>query len=352
MLERDLAAGRADLFTANRLILASGFVALVVGVALALIFRATIAGPVRRLTGVAEQIRDGDLEAQAQIEANDEIGTLAGSFNSMTGRLRGTLAEVRQEKQRADDLLEVVIPIGVELASEKDFNRLLEKMLLEAKEFCHADAGVLLLKTEDNRLEFVIVRNDSLGMAMGGTSDHEVTFSNLQAPLPLYDANNQPNQNTIATRVALTGQSLNISEVGQMETLGLSSTGIFGKRYRSISHLAVPLKNSEDEVIGVMELINAEESQSGEIVPFDENLQQMMESFSTLAVAALEAYIREQQLRQEIKQLRVEIDHAKREREVRQIVDDDSFKTIRARAQELRRRRRQGKSEDDDESKS
>jgi CHASE3 domain sensor protein len=345
-LERDLAAGRADLFTANRLILASGFVALAVGLALALIFRATIAGPVRRLTGVAEQITEGDLEAQAQVEANDEIGTLAGTFNSMTGRLRQTLEEVRHEKQRADDLLEVVIPIGVDLASEKDFNRLLEKMLLEAKDFCHADAGILLLKTEDNRLEFVIVRNDSLEMAMGGTSGNEVTFSNLRAPLPLNDANGQPNQNTIATRVALTGQSLNLADVAQMEALGLSGTGIFGQGYRSISHLAIPLKNSGNEVIGVMELINAKESKNGQIIPFDQNLQQMMESFSMLAVAALEAYIREQQLRQEIKQLRVEIDQAKREREVRQIVDDDSFKTIRARAQELRRRRRQGKPEE------
>jgi CHASE3 domain sensor protein/GAF domain-containing protein len=345
-LARDLRDGRADLFTANYLILASGFVALVVGLLLAFIFRATIAGPVRRLTGVAEQIKEGDLEAQAQVEANDEIGTLAGTFNSMTGRLRETLEDVRHEKQRADDLLEVVIPIGVELASEKDFNRLLEKMLLEAKQFCHADTGILMLKTEDNRLEFVIVRNDSLEMAMGGTSGNEVTFSNLQAPLPLYDPDGTPNEGTIATRVALTGQSLNISDTEQMESLGLSDNTMFGKGYRAISHLVVPLKNSEDEVIGVMQLINSQDPQSGEIVPFDENLQQMMESFSMLAVAALEAYVREQQLRQEIKQLRVEIDHAKREREVRQIVDDDSFKTIQARARELRRRRRE-KSDDE-----
>ena len=182
---------------------------------------------------------------------------------------------------------------------------------------------------------------------MGGTSGHEVTFSNLQAPLPLYDKNGQPNQNTIATRVAITGRSMNIRPADESDDI--VDTQIFGKSYRSVSHLAVPLKNSRDEVIGVMELINAEDPKRGGIVAFDENLQQMMESFSTLAVAALEAYIREQQLRQEIRQLRVEIDQAKREREVKQIVDDDSFKTIRARAQELRRRRRQGQSEEDDE---
>jgi GAF domain-containing protein len=346
LLVEDLNSGRISLGNARQQTLIGGAAAVILGLAMAFIFRANIAGPIRRLTNVAEQIREGDLGAQAQVEAYDETGTLAETFNSMTGRLRETLEDVRHEKQRADDLLEVVIPIGVELASEKDFNRLLEKMLLEAKEFCHADAGILFLKTEDNRLEFVIVRNTSLGIAKGGTSSNEVTLSNLQAPLPLEHVEGQPDQNTIATRVALTGQSLNISSVDQMEALDLSDTGIFGKGYRSITHLAVPLKNSEDEVIGVMQLINSQDPNSGEVVPFDENLQQMMESFSTLAVAALEAYIREQQLRQEIKQLRVEIDEAKREREVRQIVDDDSFKTIRARAQELRRRRRD-KSEDD-----
>jgi len=346
-LQNDLRQGRNDLTTARVITLVGGVLAVLLGIILAYIFHLNIAGGVVRLTGVAEQIREGDLEAQAEVRSEDEIGILARTFNDMTGRLRETLEDVRHEKQRADDLLEVVIPIGVELASEKDFNRLLEKMLLEAKTFCHADAGILLLKTEDNQLEFVIVRNDSLEMAMGGTSGNEITSSDLQTPLPLYDENGQPDQKTIATRVALTGQSINISDIGQMETLSLSGTGIFGKGYQSVSHLAVPLKNSADEVIGVMELVNSEDPQSGEIVPFDENLQQMMESFSTLAVAALEAYIREQQLRQEIKNLRVEIDQAKREREVREIVDDDSFKTIRARAQELRRRRRD-KSEDDD----
>lgn len=346
LLVKDLNNGRISLGNAIQQTLVGGAAALVLGLALAFIFRANIVGPIRRLTDVAEQIREGDLDAQAQVEAYDETGTLAETFNSMTGRLRGTLEDVRHEKQRADDLLEVVIPIGVELASEKDFNRLLEKMLLEAKEFCHADAGILLLN-EDNRLEFVIVRNDSLEMAMGGTSGKDVTFSNLQAPVPLYDPDGKPNENTIATRVALTGQSLNISDAEQVEALGLSGATMFGKGYRAISHLAIPLKNSKDDVIGVMQLINSQDPSSGEVVPFDENLQQMMESFSMLAVAALEAYIREQQLRQEIKQLRVEIDQAKREREVQQIVDDDSFKTIRARAQELRRRRRD-KSEDDD----
>ena len=146
LLLAELEEGRNDLNRANQLILAAGLIALVLGVVLSFVFRESIAGPVVRLTEVANQIRHGDLETQATIEATDEIGTLALTFNSMTGQLNSTLFQVRKEKKRADDLLNVVIPIGVELSSEKDFNRLLENMLVEAKEFCHAQAGVLYLK--------------------------------------------------------------------------------------------------------------------------------------------------------------------------------------------------------------
>jgi CHASE3 domain sensor protein len=352
LLTDDLAAGRADLTRANRLILAGGFIALVVGIALAFIFRATIAGPVHRLTHVAEQIRQGDLEAQAQVESGDEIGTLARTFNNMTSRLRETLLQVRKEKKRADDLLEVVIPIGIELASEKDFNRLLETMLLEAKSFCRADAGVLYLRTEDNRLEFVIVRNDTLNIARGGTTGEDITYTQLLMPLPLYDkTTGEANHGTIATHVALSGTTLNIPHVDQQSgELKFSGAEVFGKKsnYRSISHLAIPLKNSESRVIGVMQLMNAEDPETRRIIPFDQNLQQMMESFSSLAVAALEAYIREQRLKQEIQQLRIEIDEVKRQREVSKIVEADEFKTLKARAEDLRRRRqaKQDKSSD------
>ncbi len=74
--------------------------------------------------------------------------------------------------------------------------------------------------------------------------------------------------------------------------------------------------------------------------PSTGNLQQMMESFSSLAVAALEAYIREQALRQEIQQLklRIEIDTEKREQQVVEIVETDFFRDLQSKAKEMRKR--------------
>jgi hypothetical protein len=91
-----------------------------------------------------------------------------------------------------------------------------------------------------------------------------------------------------------------------------------------------------------MQLINAQD-ETGQIISFDQSLQRMMESFSSLAVAALEAYIREQSLKQEIKQLRIEIDEVKRQKQVEEIVETDFFQDLQAKAREIRRRGRRSR---------
>jgi len=341
-LQAELDSGRHDLANANQQTLLGGVAALIIGLMLATIFRENIAGPIRRLTGVAEQIRSGDLEARAQAESADEIGILAGTFNNMTSQLRQTLWQVRKEKKRADDLLNVVIPIGVELSSEKNFNRLLENMLLEAKKFCRADAGIVYLK-ESDRLKFVIVRNDTLQIAMGGTVDKDITFSRLPMLLPVFDDQTTPGtkHQSIAAYVALSGIAMNTPDAYQPEVLNMYGPGVFDEKtdYRSISFLTIPLKNRQNEVLGVLQLINAQDLETNQIIPFDPNLQQMMESFSSLAVAALEAYIREQSLKQEIQQLRIEIDEVKRQKQVSEIVESDFFQDLQAKARTIRGRR-------------
>jgi CHASE3 domain sensor protein len=323
-LTTELAEGRRVLNLTNQEILAGGVIALVSGLGLAFVLRTNIAGPVQGLTAVAERIRSGDLAARADVTSNDEIGTLAETFNNMTSQLSDTLLQVRKEKQRADDLLEVVIPIGIELASEKNFNLLLEKMLLEAKTFCRADAGTLYLLNENRELEFVIVRNDSQQLALGGTTEQAVPYD----PLPLTADGEHVGQGRVAVQVAATGKSANVVED--------DTPGIMTEAYDVRSMLAIPLKNTGGDVLGVLQLINAQDPETLEVVPFDQNLQQMMESFSSLAVAALEAYIREQRLRNQIQQLRIEIDEAKKERQVAEITESDYFQQLRERARTLR----------------
>jgi GAF domain-containing protein len=262
----------------------------------------------------------------------------------ITGQLRKILIQLGVEKRRADGLLEIVIPIGVELTSEQNYQKLLERMLVEAKNFCKADAGTLYLKKK-NTLEFAVVRNDTLNISMGGASGTEI--ENLP-PLSLYDDTGKPNHKNVATYAALTGNSINIEDAYENKDFDFTGTKEFDEQtgYTSVSFLTIPLKDSKDEVLGVLQLLNAFDSRKKQLVAFDKNLQQLMESFSSLASAALEGYVKEQSLRQEIQQLRIEIDHSKREKEVAEITDTSYFKEIKQKAQEFREKESTKKKEE------
>jgi CHASE3 domain sensor protein len=338
-LVTDLDDGRRSLAAANRQIIAAGVAAVLIGLVLAFVSRARIAAPIRRLTAVAERIQGGDLAAQARVESRDEIGILARTFNSMTGQLRATLTQVRKEKTRADSLLNVVIPLGVQLSSEKDFNLLLERTVVEAKTFCHADGGLLYLRTDEGTLKPVIVRYDPRGVALGGATGGPVDRAAVLLAEPPGGGQARP----IPVQVTLSGRSLNLDLSEDFQSsgydLGLETAESGGDAPASV--LAIPLVNNAGVVLGVLELLDAVDPESGRRIPFDANLQQMMESFSSLAVAALEAYIREQSLRQEIRQLRIEIDEVKRQQEVSEIVETDFFQDLQARARAMRGRRSQ-----------
>ena len=261
------------------------------------------------------------------------IGGLTLMSLYITGQLRSILIQLGVQKRRADGLLDIVIPIGVNLASEKKFEKLLESMLVEAKNFCNADAGTLYLKKNDT-LEFAVVRNDSLKIMMGGTSGTPVTLP----PVKLLDEEGNPNRKNVAAYAALTGEIINIEDAYEDKKFDFSGTREFDQRtgYVSSSFLTIPLKDSQGNVQGVLQLLNALNHAEKTIIPFDANLQQLMNSFSSLASAALEGYIQEQKLRNEIRELRIEIDHVKRDKQVAEITDSDYFKQLQQKAQEMK----------------
>ncbi len=190
-----------------------------------------------------------------------------------------------QSDKLADDLLHVILPIGIALSAEKNFDKLLESILIQAKSVCNADGGTLYLH-EDNRLKFAIVRNDSLNIAMGGTTNNVVPYPSV----PLYETTTgNPNYHNIASYAALCGRSVHISDIYQETDFDFSGTRAFDQRnrYRSISTLTTPLKNHEGEVIGVLQLLNAQDSQTGQVIPFDSYRQQLVEALASQAAVAL-----------------------------------------------------------------
>jgi len=248
---------------------------------------------------------------------------------------RLALRRLEAEQKRVEELLQIVIPLGVTLSAETDFNQMLEKILAQAQTLCNADAGTLYWRTDDDRLQFVILRNRSLNLALGGTSGAEIPF----APLPLYDAlTGRPNHHNVATHAALTGETVNISDAYRAEGFDFSGTQAFDRNtgYRSTSFLTVPLKDSRQQVIGVLQLINALDPRAGGVMPFDPALHPAVESLASLATVALQAYIREQRLRRQIEELRIEIDEGKRSQQVAEITETDYFRRLQEKAREMR----------------
>ena len=221
--------------------------------------------------------------------------------------------------------------------TEKRFEQLLERILLEAKALCNADGGTLYLHTDDEHLQFVIMHNDSLHITLGGARGEPILF----APLHLYDpSTGAPNHHNVAVYAAFTRQTVNIPDAYHAEGFDFSGTKAFDQQtgYRSQSFLTVPLQSERAELLGVLQLINARTPGTSNVIAFSVELQKVVESLSKLAALALAAYIREQRLRAEIQELRIAVDQERKERQVAQITESEYFQTLQTQARKLRAR--------------
>ncbi len=182
-------------------------------------------------------------------------------------------------------LLKEITDIGIALSGEKDHTRLLEMILLKAQQFTRADGGSLYIKTDDNKLKFEIILNESLGIHMGGTSGKPIDFY----PVSLYDAEGKPNTNMVAAWAAVSRRTINIEDAYTNKEFDFSGTRSFDQKtgYRSRSFLTVPMTNHENELIGVLQLLNAIDGETGQVTSFDELDQQLVESLASQAAVTI-----------------------------------------------------------------
>ena len=184
------------------------------------------------------------------------------------------------------DQLERLNAIGVALSSEQNTNRLLETILLGAQELTHADGGTLYTINEQQSLKFEILRNTTLNIALGGTTNQPIPFP----PLPLYLDNGAPNLNMVAAYCAIQQTTINIQDAyAPDQGFDFSGTRAFDERtgYHSQSFLTVPMRNHENEVIGVLQLINAKDPITHQIIAFSDSHQRLVESLASQAAIAL-----------------------------------------------------------------
>ena len=192
-------------------------------------------------------------------------------------------------QRRAHDL-ERLYRVGVALSAEQNKDRLIELILLEAKELTHADGGTLYLATDNARgetthLRFAIMRNDTLKTARGGTTGEPIDLE----PVPLFDKGGKPNHGNVASFAATAKRSVNVVDAYSEPGFDFAGTKRFDAAtgYKSRSFLTIPMLNTEQHLIGVLQLINARDG-DGAVVGFDARQQEIVEALASQAAIALD----------------------------------------------------------------
>ncbi|WP_373975900.1 GAF domain-containing protein [Chitinibacter sp. SCUT-21] len=173
--------------------------------------------------------------------------------------------------------------IGVALSGETKIERLVESILIAAIDLVRAEAGTLYL-VRDNKLHFEILLNNRLGLAQGGSSGCSVSLP----PVPLALADGRPNLSNVVACAVNQQSTINIPDAYANAEYDFSGTRRFDQHsgYHSKSFLAVPMRDHEGKIIGVLQLINALNRQN-EIEIFTLNDQHLVESLASQAAIAI-----------------------------------------------------------------
>jgi len=175
--------------------------------------------------------------------------------------------------------------IGVALSGEKNIDRLLEMILDEARKFTNADGGTIYIKSDDeSELIFAIIENESMGVRMGGKGG-KTTWPAVK----LKKEDGSPNHSNVSAHVALSGEVVNIADVYDAHGFNFEGTKKYDREngYRSRSMMVVPMRNHENDIIAVLQLLNARDQVTGAVVNFSLEFQEMTLSLASQAAVAL-----------------------------------------------------------------
>lgn len=188
-------------------------------------------------------------------------------------------------KLPAYDRIRQLTAIGIALTSQRDPEKLLEMILSSARDITDADAGTLYLMTPDGQaLQFAIVQNDSLDVKLGDADGK----ADASVQVPLYHPDGRPDQRTVVASAVLQRSTINVADAYDDSVFDFSGTRRFDSTtgYRSTSFLTVPLCDHDDQVLGVLQLINKLDRDK-QPVAFDDADQEIVESLASQAAIAL-----------------------------------------------------------------
>jgi len=263
----------------------------------------TLRAPNVRIIALADR-RFQDPRIDALVYAYLPVNTPQDLLERMVGNAleHMNLLEAREKLGErlalAGDEIHELNQIGAALSAEHDTPALLEMILTKMRLITAADAGSLYLaepipsqlppaqserrKNLRRRLRFTLAQNDSV----------EVKFRELVVEV---------NERSIAGYVAKTGEGVILEDAYHLPPdVPFTFNRQFDEEsgYRSKSILAIPMKDQQGEVVGVVQLINAKRERearlhavttvAAQVVPFTRHQQAIAESLASQAAVALE----------------------------------------------------------------
>ena len=260
-----------------RILKVAGIVLLIV-VPLSMKLASGIARSVRHLVTEAERVRHFDFSGGPPHGSFiREFHELGEAFSTM----KSTIANRTDELAAIQARLERVVDLGIAMSAERDHSKLMDMILMGAKELSNADGGTLYMRDEDV-LRFEIVRNDTLNIKMGGNGEPAPSLP----PVALVQEG-QANHKNVVSHAVNSQATINIPDAYDDGRFDFSGTKAFDAKtgYRSTSFLTVPLKPRGGDIIGAVQLINARAN--GAIVAFSPEIQRFVEALAAQAATAL-----------------------------------------------------------------
>ncbi len=163
-----------------------------------------------------------------------------------------------------------------ELSRYTDVGMLLDRILSEARKLGNADAGTIYLE-EEGKLFFAYTHNDTL---FPGSMANKYVYANASLPI---------DKKSIAGWVASCRDSLNIVNVRELppgSPYGFNDSFDRATGYRTVSVLSAPLLGREEQVLGVLQIINAKGSHG--VIPFTPDIENRLKLLCTMASQCLE----------------------------------------------------------------
>ncbi len=171
--------------------------------------------------------------------------------------------------------LERMISIALELSAEKNFDLLMRKILLEAMDTCNCDAGTVYL-LEDEHLHFHTMFTRSKGIPAPGQTPRP----NLP-PVPL-------KRTHVCACCAMDHKKINLPDIYESTEYDFTGAQKYDSinGYRTGSMLVIPMSDEKDNIIGVLQLINAMD-ENGNTVPFSKDYEEIVQALASLTAVSI-----------------------------------------------------------------